>query len=222
MISEKKERLSLPFSCKQQKTQLHRDTKTRKRQKRRQKKKEVTRKKGRKEESKKPTAPKGLPGRSPTPVLSGPCTAWLPSSNGIGYFRCSMAVGDRRLPTPSSSSHCYCAGSWNVPLSHNPRPRCALLAVFFYFLFGAQFILTRKEAPICVQTRKDKANQTTRDQKEHLISFFVCVCVGTCVSLCRSVALAVALYSALGWVQPAKGKTEPSGFKETSKRNRKK
>ena len=41
---------------------------------------------------KKPAAPKGLPGRSPTPVLSGPCTVWLQSSDGIWFVRCSMAA----------------------------------------------------------------------------------------------------------------------------------
>ena len=45
--------------------------------------------------AKKASSTQGLPGRSPTPVLTGPSVAYLPSSNGIGSSPQSMAAGER-------------------------------------------------------------------------------------------------------------------------------
>ena len=45
--------------------------------------------------SKKASSTQGLPGRSPTPVLTGPSVAYLPSSNGIGSSPQSMAAGEQ-------------------------------------------------------------------------------------------------------------------------------
>ena len=45
--------------------------------------------------SQKASSTQGLPGRSPTPVLTGPSVAYLPSSNGIGSSPQSMAAGEK-------------------------------------------------------------------------------------------------------------------------------
>ena len=49
---------------------------------------------GRYQKSQKASSTQGLPGRSPTPVLTGPSVAYLPSSNGIGSSPQSMAAGE--------------------------------------------------------------------------------------------------------------------------------
>ena len=52
-----------------------------------------------KEAPQKLTTPRGLPGRSPTPVLTGPCAAELRRSKEIRCIRRGMAVSDSsRLP----------------------------------------------------------------------------------------------------------------------------
>ena len=71
--------------------------------------------------SQKASSTQGLPGRSPTPVLTGPSVAYLPSSNGIGSSPQSMAAGEKACLLKGREDGFYAPemGLYYIPMERN-------------------------------------------------------------------------------------------------------